>query len=103
MYVKSSLFSGTRKRQAIDKLPLRCTTQLDTLSYLTESLLHPTCHTWPGFLQLQLHSPAYAFLLYCSVENAKRFRQNNGVLKCGTSKCVPIDYQNLEARRTFQL
>ena len=42
-------------------------------------------------------------LLYYSVENAKRFRQNNGVLKCGTPKCVPNDYQNLKARRTFQL
>ena len=29
------------------------------------------------------------YLLYYSAENAKRFRQNNGVFKCGTLKCVP--------------
>jgi hypothetical protein len=40
-------------------------------------------------------------LLYYSVGNAKRFRQNNGVLKCGTPKCVPNAYQILEMRRTF--
>jgi hypothetical protein len=60
----------------------------------SESIVHPralryrTAFSSDTTCKQLLHCLGTALLHY-SVENASRSRQNNGVFKCGTLKCVP--------------
>jgi hypothetical protein len=45
-------------------------------------------HNKPSASMLRVNNASPFYLLYYSVENAKRFRQNNGVFECGALKYV---------------